>query len=564
MTSSVVLSAAMRTNLLTLQRTQSDIDVVQNRLATGLKVNSALDNPQNFFTAQALNNRASDLSRLLDGIGQSIRTIEEADKGVSALTDLVQQADSIVQTARDELAASEGEARATGDVDLSNLTGGITSLGGIDDADIFTIQTVDDAGLAITETITIASGDTAESLAAKISNAFADNQDNEVQASVNDSGYLEIFSKDGRSFLIQDSTATGTELGLAGFQALGLGNYFADVDDGLTSTTNVVASATIVSGDTLNSRSIYEDDGDLIEAGDTVIGTYEDVDGNTLISGLAAADTIEFTVSHGGTTSDVTVTLAATTTFQDVIDAINSDTTVNPYIEASFDANNGQIQIQSINVDTDSVTTSVTAAGAGANFNLGFGSDSYNFATPAAFEAGGLQERVYGFSTGISELASLADDYNEIRNQIDRIVVDANYRGINLLQGDDLTTFFNENRTSSLTTEGTDFSSSGLGLTEIAFDSAVDIDRAADEVATALSSVRDFGSTLANDLSIIQTRQTFTEETINTLEAGADDLTVADLNEEGANLLALQTRQQLGTTSLSLASQSQQSVLRLF
>mgnify|MGYP001243072208 CR=1 FL=1 len=109
MSSDVVLSAALRNNLLSLQNTQRNIHTTQLRLATGLKVNSALDNPQNFFTAQSLNNRASDLSRLLDGIGQSIRTIEEADKGVTALTNLVEQAQSIVSSAHDELAASEGK-----------------------------------------------------------------------------------------------------------------------------------------------------------------------------------------------------------------------------------------------------------------------------------------------------------------------------------------------------------------------------------------------------------------------------------------------------------------------
>ena len=86
----------------------------------------------------------------------------------------------------------------------------------------------------------------------------------------------------------------------------------------------------------------------------------------------------------------------------------------------------------------------------------------------------------------------------------------------------------------------------------------------ADLTRDALNEVRSFGASLANNLSIIQTRQTFTQETINTLKAGASALTDADLNEEGATLLALQTAQQLGVTSLSLASQSQQSVLRLF
>jgi flagellin len=93
MTSDVVLTAALRSNLLSLQNTQSAIDTTQFRLATGRKVNSALDNPQSFFAAQALNNRASDLTRLLDGIGQSIQVIKAADNGVTALTKLVEQAD---------------------------------------------------------------------------------------------------------------------------------------------------------------------------------------------------------------------------------------------------------------------------------------------------------------------------------------------------------------------------------------------------------------------------------------------------------------------------------------
>ena len=68
MVSEVTLAPALRNNLLSLQNTQRLIDDTQLRLATGLRVNSALDNPQNFFTSQSLNNRASDLTRLLDGI----------------------------------------------------------------------------------------------------------------------------------------------------------------------------------------------------------------------------------------------------------------------------------------------------------------------------------------------------------------------------------------------------------------------------------------------------------------------------------------------------------------
>jgi len=114
MSSDVVLSSALRSNLLSLQNTQRNIDSTQLRLATGLKVNSALDNPTSFFTAQGLNNRASDLTRLLDGIGQSIRTIEEADNGITALTNLVEQAQSIASEAQSEIRSAEGFASIRG------------------------------------------------------------------------------------------------------------------------------------------------------------------------------------------------------------------------------------------------------------------------------------------------------------------------------------------------------------------------------------------------------------------------------------------------------------------
>ncbi len=105
MNSDVALGSAMRANLLSLQKTNALLDTTQFRLSTGKKVNSALDGAQSFFAAQSLSNRASDLSRLLDGMGQSIQTIKQADKSVTAMTKLVEQADSIAQQARDEVAS---------------------------------------------------------------------------------------------------------------------------------------------------------------------------------------------------------------------------------------------------------------------------------------------------------------------------------------------------------------------------------------------------------------------------------------------------------------------------
>ena len=88
----ITLSAAVRQNLLTLQSTADLMSGVQNKLATGMKVNSALDNPNSFFTASGLNSRAGDLSTLLDDMGQSLQTIKAADKGIQTITDLVETA----------------------------------------------------------------------------------------------------------------------------------------------------------------------------------------------------------------------------------------------------------------------------------------------------------------------------------------------------------------------------------------------------------------------------------------------------------------------------------------
>ncbi len=97
--SDVVLSAGVRQNLLALQSTANLMSITQNRLATGKKVNSALDNPGNFFTSQSLNNRASDLNALLDSIGQAQKTIEAADQGITSLTKLVESAKSVAKQA---------------------------------------------------------------------------------------------------------------------------------------------------------------------------------------------------------------------------------------------------------------------------------------------------------------------------------------------------------------------------------------------------------------------------------------------------------------------------------
>jgi len=430
MSGDIVLSAALRNNLLSLQSTQRNIDTTQLRLATGLKVNSALDNPQNFFTARALNNRASDLTRLLDGISQSIRTIEQANTGVESLSQLLDQADSIATEAQSEIRASEGFSRARGNEDLANVPDLTLVNGGgdITAGDQFDVTVTQQDGTTNTVNITIAAGENIDDVISAIN------------TEVNGAG-------------------TGSDIG------------------------------------------------EVVRARLTDSGNFE----------IASLN------------ENASIRLSST-----------------GQIELEFSETVGQVELQ-----FDGVAASTPSFGFGGTAAVAVG-------------AGNSVSEQFTFDGVNPDVDQFEEDFNNVRDQIDQLVEDSNYRGVNLLSDDDLTTFFNEDRDNTLTTEGVDFTALGLGIAEGDFTNANNVQQSIDSIREALSDVRNFGQSIANDLSIVQFRRDFTEQTINTLQSGADDLVVADQNEEGANLLALQTRQALGTTSLSLAAQSQQAVLRLF
>ncbi len=219
-------------------------------------------------------------------------------------------------------------------------------------------------------------------------------------------------------------------------------------------------------------------------------------------------------------------------------------------------------------------------------------------------------------SSDVTERDNYMKQFNDILAQIDGIAKDSGYKGVNLLNQGSLTVKFNETGDSSLTITGRNATSEGLGVDDAAawgtsdttktakenmdkaktaLDAAGDDDKAAKQTAydsavkayneavaadvtagnakieasikavdTAISTLRSMASEFGNNYSIVQSREDFTENLINVLTEGADKLTLADMNEESANMLALQTRQQLAINSLSLASQAAQSVLKLF
>ena len=177
----------------------------------------------------------------------------------------------------------------------------------------------------------------------------------------------------------------------------------------------------------------------------------------------------------------------------------------------------------------------------------------------------------------VADATIFIDQYDAVITQIDQVAADSGYKATNFLQDGTLTVEFAPTAgESSLTVTGfggTDPTFDINGMTD-ARDSAgwignSGVDTAAvqtsiDGLDLATATLRTEAKALSNSLSIITAREEFSSKMINTLRDGAAKLTEADMNEEGANMLMLQTRQALGTTSLSLASQAAQSVLRLF
>ena len=404
----ISLTASMRTNLLSLQNTQSLMDMTQERLSTGLKVNSAIDNAASYYTAQSLNNRANDLNALLDSMGQGIQTIQAANEGIEAITEFVEQAKAIANSARD-----------------------------------------------------VASKTDIKGLQAK----FSDEDDpDEHKTAVGTSLKFEVTRTDG--------TALDAKLTAA----------IKNVNDALT--------------DTQLAAKNLED----------YVGAVNDA------------------IEAGGSE------------FAKIVDI-------------KVDEKTGKITY------TAKAGYNIKATGAGDLAGLG--------KNP---ETGDPTNDVTSTVAVNTDRQKYALQFNEILEQIDNLAQDSGYKGINLLQMNTLTVIFNEDRSSQIEVKGTDASSVGLMLDEAVnnWQTNEDIEASIAQTEEAISSLRIMASDYGNYYSIVQNRQNFTKSLVNVLTEGADNLTLADMNEESANMLALQTRQQLAINSLSLASQAAQGVLQLF
>jgi flagellin len=580
-----VMSASIRANLLSLQNTTALMDKTQFQLSTGKRVNSPLDDGVAFFAAKGLSDRATDLGKLLDAMGQSISGLQQATTGVTGLTKLVDQANAIGNQARDALAKGTQEAKFAGTVNLKSVTDLTTLSGVVNDASTLKFTVVDSNGDAVDFDATIA-GDTPaadivigstpgnalsiDDLVNKINSLDDKATKKIVEAKLNDEGQLEIKALNGYSVsmkLIGDNTTPGTtdvvdSTNLAFAQALGFGEVAELVANGTDNAGAVTKEVVVTSRAeaSLNSVALFTSTGDVAKASDTLTDLFTDsaaTAGTELVEGVAATDTDALVISvNGGAQKSYAIDGLSV---QGLIDGINSD--FSGSLAASFDATTGKINIRATDASVSTVQFGVeddaTTATAVARFGFGVKTE-----LEAALDNYQSVESIrLGAAAG--DLATFEADYNRIRDQIDALVKDAGYRGTNLLNGDTLLTVFNEDRSTSISTKGAILTASGLGLEAANFGNAAAVEGALSQVREATGTLRTFQSSLSNDLNVIQTRQDFTKQTINTLQEGSDKLTIADPNEEGATLLALQTRQQLAVSALSLASQAQQSVLSL-
>jgi len=163
-----------------------------------------------------------------------------------------------------------------------------------------------------------------------------------------------------------------------------------------------------------------------------------------------------------------------------------------------------------------------------------------------------------------ADATDLETQYDAIVSQIADLAGDAYYKGVNLLDGDTLTVDFNEDGTSFLTVSGEDIDALTWTAADFTTAGAENWDALVTELDGHLDTLEAASQTLSSNLSVVTARLDFTQNMINTLNTGADNLTLADMNEESANMLMLQTRQALGTSSLGMASDAAQAVLRLF
>ena len=623
----------MRSNLLSLKNIATQMDKTQLILATGKKVNSAIDNASSYYQARSLTNRAADLTALLDSMGQGIQTIEAATQGIEHATSILEQMQSITNQAgtlikipsKEEVenkVGANGAVVTTAQELYDAINSGketICVYGNID------LGKIDTAG----KEITLKAG---QKLVGVGYFGYSDSEVDKfssITASATTAKNMINITQDG--CLVSDLSI----------------NYTNTVTNGPIFAINVVGVKTSINN--LNLAISYSDDSinlsgrsaiHLINAANLDIKGNININisgnrgygiyayGNSVCNIISEASVNIQTFGMDGfavlsnTASiinfDIGSEIKLKTNGQDAFgfytyENANYNVMGNLYIETN---SSGGIFLSPVSNNTVNILSSAqiyfnTSSSAIINSNNGGqGNNILNIAAGAklAFEKDGTTkwyqvgedykdentstsqvntitaDNIATTIQGIADTSAwalpdeIADDEDTVKTNVeacqnqfntalkeyDKLLSDCSYQGINLLKGGNLKLTFDENRQHVFNVLGQDITSKALNINEALWQTQGDINRAIDELNASITTLRSLAENLGNQYSVITTRINFTEALTDVLETGADDLTLADMNEASAQYLSLETRQQLAINSLSLASMSARSILSLF
>jgi len=613
--SDVTLTAGMRSNLMLLQGTQSKMAEVQNKLATGNKINSALDGPTSYFAAKGLNQRAGDLSSLKDAMGQAVSTIKAGDKGITAIQSLVAQAKGLTESAYGALgndAASTATRKTLADqfnkikdqIDkmaddsgyngknllvgngmrlnsTSNSRGSVNSVTGISNARVTNMVSTDTYTVRVSGNSAVSADSSDVANAENARGVFALKVSGTSSTTLGSFADISIETRGNtgklRSFTVSDGNEAKTIKFFDNTQSATAATTTAS-KSGVSQVSTVAISGTIEAGDTFNIKvagATFEYKATSSDTTATIATKLQTSIAAGVTSGkIATADVAaEGSVTVSGSTITITGASVATAAHDVAISAsatnaatlhvsqsfasgsVVSFTIDRAAVEAATNGGNGVSTIQkNVNIDITATNLSGQTVSRSGTNQRGQGKLS-NGENDFAFDTGTVRMTVNQGT--IRKAATAAASKSLVTTQ----QTDAN-------TSNDITVNFNENRTNNIAVMSQNVKSDGQGLrldsAQNAWTDRADIDKAVSSIDFATNKLRGASQTLSTSLNIVTTRENFTKEFSDVLTEGADKLTLADQNEEGATLLMLQTRQQLGVTSLSLANQSQQSILKLF
>ncbi len=622
MSNSITLNASMRSNLLSLKNIATQMDKTQLILATGKKVNSAIDNASSYYQARSLTNRAADLTALLDSMGQGIQTIEAANVGIEKAITLLEQAQAVANSAL-EKAEEEIVARVTtedellaaiqsgksglividGDITLSENESIILGKGqslvgsnyfgtGKTSSLTFTFKGVGASGLIVGDGAMVSDLQLNYTTDSKISGGYA----GVIQVS---SGSTNVVLQNlDINFDMTNSLPTNDAI--AGVYAEG-----NSVEVILKGIINIHDNSPVNINDGVNSNSMYSrgfigkiktDPGNYENSATFIIedGTKLNIETNAQYGhGFCYANVVMrgnsiFNMMSNGYKGNAFV---ATKLVMENQSRVNYKANYVGVLFEETDAflNSSQVVINGnsptmTNVNTFYDSNLISKAGVSMIINNQYYECSYDMDSAEYLDDTNTPPQSFILTNKIAPAIPDIDEemdkffhiendndtkdkyqqFDQIIKEYDKLLSDCSYQGINLLKGGNLKVVFDENRKHVFNVLGQDITSKALNINEALWQTQGDIEEAINQLNLSITTLRSLAESLGNQYSVITTRINFTEALTDVLETGADDLTLADMNEASAQYLSLQTRQQLAINSLSLASLSARSILTLF